>query len=117
MAAPHGNKNAVGNSGGYGYDKEYRKKQGDVKKKVLDEILRVLNGKNRKEKLSLVMKLGINCIPKEVEGTGDGGEFVIKIIDYGNGSGNPAQLRPGAAAVPAEGASEPGEVQVPEDPS
>ena len=60
MAAPPGNKNAVGNSGGYGYDKEYRQQQGEAKKKILGEILRVLNGKNKEEKFQLVMKLGLN---------------------------------------------------------
>lgn len=104
MGAPTGNKNAKGNSGGYGYDKAYRKQQGDVKKKVLAEILKVLNGKDRREKLALVMKLGINCIPREVEGTGDEGEFILKIVDYG--SIDPAQLRPSAASVPAAGSQQ-----------
>lgn len=115
MAAPPGNKNGIGNSGGYGMPKEYRQKQIALRKKIVDEMLGVMNGKNKTAKLQLVMKLGINCVPREVElQNGGEGEFVIKIVDYGNL--NSAQLRSGKQAVPAEGAEQSGAVQVPEAP-
>lgn len=110
MAAPAGNQNAKGNSGGFGLPKAYREKQVELKKLMVEEMLKIMRGKDKNKKLQVIMKHGSRALPAEIEGVGDGGEFIIKIIDYGNGSGNPAQLRPGEAPLPAEGATEPGAV-------
>lgn len=85
MPAPKGNKFAQGHTGGYGMPKEYREKQVELRKKIVDEMLKVMNGKNKNAKLQLVMKLGLNCVPREVElNNGGDGEFILKIVDYGS---------------------------------
>ena len=77
MAAPKGNHNAIGNKGGRKPLLE-EKKISKFKGLVLDYATEIMEGKNIKAKQELVLRAINNVLPRTIEGTGLGGEFIFK---------------------------------------
>src|SRR5262245_21560656 len=72
MAAAKGNKNAVGNSGGKSY--QDRVLAAEVRRLSLQEIKKVLEGKDTEYKKQLVLKLASTVLPRLNEHAGPEGE-------------------------------------------
>lgn len=86
MAAPAGNKNAVGNSGGKPYSDKNRKKAAMLKGIVIAWAVKKMKDKDipEDEKKEIVMRLLPNCVPKSIEVTGDEGAAInFTVIGYG----------------------------------
>lgn len=80
--APKGNKNAKGNNGGYGMPPDYRSKQVKLKTLMVDEMLKIMQGKNKQAKLQVIMKHGGRALPAEIEGVGEDGSIIVKVVDF-----------------------------------
>jgi len=84
MAAPKNNTNAVGNKGGRNKNVNLQKKVDTFKGLVLDDIIEVMQGKNKTKKWELTMRCVNNILPRSVE--------------VGDPDGNPIQM--GFVALP-----------------
>ena len=81
MAAPKGNKNSLGNSGGKTLND--RKLAADVRKIALTEIKKILEGEDEKYKKELLLRLAGSLLPRINEHSGEDGEpIVIKVQNY-----------------------------------
>jgi len=79
MAAPRGNKNAKGNSGGKPWME--RKKISTFKGLVLNYAIRVMRQGTKEEKKVLVQRAITSVLPRPIELGGEGGEpIIVKII-------------------------------------
>lgn len=84
MAAPTGNKNAVGNSGGRPYSEKNRKKAAMLKGLVIASAVKLMKKGTEKEQMEIILKLLPNCVPKSLEITGeDGTPLAFTVISYG----------------------------------
>jgi hypothetical protein len=82
MAAPQGNKNALGGSGGKSL--QDRKQAAEVRRLALAEIEKVLLGDDCDYKKQLVLKLAGTVLPRLNEHTGeDGGSIQITVSKEG----------------------------------
>lgn len=77
-----------GNSGGYSYTKEYRDNQCELKKLIVDEMMRIMKEGSPAAKRELVLKMGASCLPKEIEVGGSETmnpiTIIVKAMDNGN---------------------------------
>jgi hypothetical protein len=100
MAAPKGNKNGLGNSGGKSLND--RQLAASVRKLALTEIQKYLEGKeegyqDKEYKQAIILKLAPSLLPRLNEHTGeDGGEIPVKITGFNyiipNGSNNQTDM-------------------------
>ena len=81
--AEPGNQRALGNKGNRSC-RDNRAKAVKAKGYLLDYIIKVFESPDDNESLKkeLVLRLGANAFPKELEGQGDEGEFIVKVINY-----------------------------------
>ena len=79
-----GNKISVGNDSGNPLLRQNRKLTSEVRNLLLKAIVLGLKGKDKKFKQELVLKLGNSALPKVIQGPGDDGELIIKVINYGS---------------------------------
>lgn len=89
MAAPKGNKNAKGNSGGKSFND--RQLAATVRTLALTEIKKYLEGtekdyKNKEMKEALILKLAPSLLPRLNEHTGKDGEDLFPTPIYGGRS-------------------------------
>ena len=84
MAAPKGNKNGIGNTGGKSLND--RKLAAAVRTLALTEIKRVLEGNDKEYKQAIILKLAPSLLPRLNEHTGDDGKdlFPIPILSNSN---------------------------------
>jgi len=84
MAAPKGNSNAKGGSGGWGVDMETRQLQAELRKAALRAGKEWLDTGKLKfpGTKELLLKLIPASVPRTIEGTGDAGEVVVKVVSY-----------------------------------
>ncbi len=108
--APKGNQYAKGNKGGYAMPKEYRDKQVCLKTLMLEELIRIMQGDNKAAKFQVILKHGGKAMPTEIEGMGEDGTIIVKLIDYAKGDRVTTSIRSGQPSVPVGGAVEPGPV-------
>lgn len=77
MAAPKGNKNGVGNSGGKLWNKENRDKAAKLKGLVLDDAIRIMESEDPEDesfKKQIILKLVNSCVPQEIKHSGSDDE-------------------------------------------
>jgi hypothetical protein len=86
MAAPKGNKNGIGNSGGK--SRNDRQLAASVRSLALGEIKKYLEGTeqgydNKEMKQALILKLAPTLLPRLNEHTGeDGGDINVNLTNY-----------------------------------
>ena len=88
MAAPVGNKNATGSTGGYNYSKEYREMQIKLKQLAIVRSLEILEHGTfdgltvtKRERMDVMNNVLKSALPRELEVGGEGMgpiEFIIK---------------------------------------
>lgn len=84
MAAPIGNNNAIGNKGG-GSSTNDRAHVSKFKGYVLEWLIEKMERGTNQEKKEIVMKLGANCIPRDIN-VGGQEENPLKVIEVICGS-------------------------------
>lgn len=93
MAAKKGNQNAIGNKGGTSYPAEIREMQIAVRRKVLQEIIDILESKPGNElnalKPELLLKLAPKAVPEELD-LGSGSGVKVLVVNYGESHHAPA---------------------------